>query len=157
MLQKKDKGFTLAEMIVTMAVISIFIAVTISIFSMGKTFETNDRNAYKCVVTENANLSSSACIAILDKCKRNESNSCGSIKSLATGSTETAALSVLDEVCSTGGKTACDILVNRCIDNADNCHTCTDNQTYCAADSSDYNIHKYLDMNMDSSNLAGIP
>jgi prepilin-type N-terminal cleavage/methylation domain-containing protein len=158
-LRKAQKGFTLAEMMITMAVITIFLAVVLPLVTLQKQFAANDRDAYACVVQQGAsNLTTPACAAVLTKCQYNQSNACAALNALTLNSNyATAALKVIDTACSNGGKKACSILVNRCIDNASQCSLDDNtNTTYEAAAPDDYSIHKYTDMDANSNNYGKI-
>lgn len=143
---KRRKGFTLSEMVITMAVLAIFFAVSIPFFTIQKKYAGNDKDAGTCIVTEGAaDLDSSACAAVINKCKRNNMNACNSLLALVSNATYTEdALKVIDQTCTDGGEAACKILINRCIDDSDDCD----------AAGHEYDIHKYLDLDADDTSAG---
>lgn len=144
----KSKGFTISEMMVTMAVIAIFLAVTIPLITLQKFYATSDRDVYKCIVTESSTTStavvpststpygypalstlSTSCQKAVNKCENGQGNACSALKFLAnntllfSSTVNTNALKVTDYVCShEGAKDACKILVDRCINNLGKCN-----------------------------------
>lgn len=131
--QKKSKGFTLSEVVITMAVLAIFLAVTVPLFTLQKGFTGTDKDAADCITKGTFDIASTACKAALSKCERNKGNTCNTLLNLVSSYSDPA-LTVLGQACTNGGKQACGILINRCIDNSANCEV-TDKT---------YDIHNYL-------------
>lgn len=143
-MQKRSKGFTLSEIVVTMAVLAIFLAVVLPLFTVQKNFTGTDKDAADCVIKEGAaSLTSTACATALSKCVRNKSNACNTLLNLASTYSDPS-MTVLGEACNQGGKQACSLLINRCIDNSANCDVA--NETY--------DIHNYLAWKADNTGLT---
>lgn len=143
-MQKRSKGFTLSEIVVTMAVLAIFLAVVLPLFTVQKNFTGTDKDAADCVVKEGAaSLTSTTCAAALNKCVRNKSNACNTLLNLASTYSDPA-MTVLGEACNQGGKQACSLLINRCIDNSANCDVAGET----------YDIHNYLAWKADNTGLT---
>jgi len=141
---KTKQGFTLSEILITMAVLAIFAAVVIPLFTIQKNFTGRDKDAADCVIKEGAaSLTSTACAAALSKCERNKGNTCNTLLNLV-GSYSDPALTVLGQACDNGGKQACGILINRCIDDSDNCDIASET----------YDIHEYLARQADNTALT---
>lgn len=152
------KGFTLSEMLITMAVVAIFLAVVIPMATLQKNAAAKDKDAYLCVAKDSASLSAGSCLAVINKCQYNQGNACSALEQLASVSAYSSnALKIIDNICSSGGKRACEILTNRCIDDPTKCSLAdSTNTTYDEATETDYSIHKYLDMAADSTNYGKV-
>ena len=150
------KGFTFAEMLITIAVLSIFLAVILPLITIQKNFTGMDKDAADCVVKEGAaDLNSVACSAALSKCQRDKGNTCNTLLNLVSAYSDSA-LTVLGEACTNGGKQACDILINRCIDNSANCEVADetyDIQNYLALAATDTSTGKETMYNLLKSKM----
>lgn len=138
-------GFSLAEIMLSMMIISILIAISIPAITKLRASSGFDVNSRNCIITDNADNSTSSCKAAIDNCKYNRSGSCSTIAYFIDkniGATQTAALKLAKYACDQGGFNACDIFLNRCLGSG----VCDDG--------SNYDLESYLNMASNDSNVG---
>ena len=81
------------------------------------------KDIIRCVIDENASdLNSPACKRVIKKCSNDQTGFCKKLLFYSDdGVHSEEILSMLGNICSKGGEKACDILINRCIENSSNC------------------------------------
>ncbi len=158
---KSYKGFTLAEMLTALIVISVMIAVTMPVFTMRKSSEARiDAEAQECVVKENGDSSKAICAGAIDRCKRNVMNTCGTLERYVdyedngTDNDELSSLRILRDTCEEGGKNACDTFIDRCIREKNLCDL-TDGPEAIKPDG-EMDLQYFLKQPIESSNLGTI-
>lgn len=131
------RGFTLAESMMVLAMLSVIIVLVMPVMTSRKIMPEQEQNTLTCIKKEGAaNISSTACAAVEDLCVGNQSKSCSSLVYLAdNGKTaeKAAARKVLKEVCDKGGREACKYIVDSCKKDAAACDistTATDDLRY---------------------------
>jgi len=142
----KLRAFTLTEVLLGMVLMCVIMAATLPIFTQRKRYAGIDKNAQVCIVTDDANLSSSDCVAAVSNCQFNTANTCNTLLFYAqtgTSAQQIAALNVIKAVCDQGGTLACDYLIQRCIDN-----------NICEVASKDYDLRYYLNLDYSSTNAG---
>ncbi len=157
---KAYKGFTLAEMLTTMIIISVMIAVTMPVFTMRKSSEARiDTEAQVCVEKEKGNSGKAICAGAIERCQRNVMNTCGTLEKYVnydddTDDDELSSLKILRDTCEVGGKNACDTFINRCIKNPKLCDL-TD-KPVSSHPEGEMDLQYFLKQPIESSNLGTI-
>ncbi len=157
---KPRSGFTLAEMLTTLIVISIIVAVTMPVFTMRKSSEARiDTEAQACVEQHGGDSTKPACAGAIDRCKRNVMNTCGTLDRYinyddGTDDNELSALKILRDTCEEGGKNACDTFLERCITNPNLCDL--PKVSGALSPEHDMDLQYFLKQPVESSNLGTI-
>jgi len=104
------------------------------------------KDVIRCIIDENAsNLDSPACKRVISRCSNDTTGSCKKLLFYSDdGVHSEEALSILGNICGKGGEKACDILINRCIENKSNCEIF----------GKSYSIKNYLSMKADAKNTG---
>jgi len=104
------------------------------------------KDVIRCIIDENAsNLNSPACKRVISRCSNDTTSSCKKLLFYSDdGIHSEEALSILGNICGKGGEKACDILINRCIENSANCEIF----------GKSYSVKNYLAMKADAKNTG---
>ncbi len=126
---KPYRGFTLAESFVVMAIVSVLIIVSMPALTTRKATKVRvDNITQECIINQNGKLSSDACKAAIERCKLDKGNSCNTLMRYVANddkdnsTNKKNALKILKDVCEDGGLQACDVFIDRCIADYDNCN-----------------------------------
>ncbi len=145
----KNKGFTLAEFLVVLAVISIILIASKPIMTVRKNMQNFDIDAVSCLKSEFFEPESEACEQSIEKCRFNSGKACDTIKYVADhgrASEQNTARQVLRGICDQGGEEACKYFVDSCIKDSDSCDL----------NKSDNDLNFYLLQPAKSKNLGRI-
>ena len=118
------KGFTIAEILISMIVLSVIIAAGASLVTVGKLTLGASRYAQACISQNNGDIASNNCQKAILSCKYNLGKSCQSLLYIANGSIASSAESaktVLKETCRQGGSKACDYFIEQCVADSTKC------------------------------------
>lgn len=141
-----NKGFSLAEVLIAMMLISMLMVISMPAITKMTAGSGLDSEVRNCLITENGNSLSESCKVTLDSCKFNRKNSCNTLRYFSEKSTDPAvqvsARTLLRDICNEGGQKACDLIFERCI---------TDN-TFCHNSSLD--LDYYLSLPSNSTNTG---
>jgi len=104
------------------------------------------KDIIRCIIDENASdLGSPSCKRVINKCSNDKTGICKKLLFYTDdGVHSEEALSILGNICSKGGENACDILINRCIENSSNCEIL----------GKSYSIKNYLAMKSNVKNTG---
>ncbi|EKE03081.1 MAG: hypothetical protein ACD_20C00262G0001 [uncultured bacterium] len=141
------KGLSLAEMLITMTLISIIFIMSAPLIVMYKNKNGRDLSAVNCILNEAGNVTSNACIQAIANCKYNRQSACKNLMYYADNGTEpekSAARGVLKATCDQEGKEACKCLLDMC----------KDNSALCDIAGSDNDAHYYLNLLLNSTNVG---
>ncbi len=145
---KVFKGFALVEVIVLLLATSVAISSSMVGMSVRKSSEVKvDQNVRNCIVVENGESSTDACMAMVNGCKYNQESSCNTLITYANSTNPTYAqfaLTALKDSCNNGSKRACDYIIK----------SCSENSSKCDIASAEGDLSYYLNLNTTSS-LAG--
>ena len=111
-------GFTIAEILISMIVISVIIAASASLITVGRLALGSSKDVQACVVKDGGNITSANCVKAILSCKYNLGKAYQSLLFFANGNTSTSADSaktVLKETCRQGGSKACDYFIEQCV------------------------------------------
>ncbi|OGI00730.1 MAG: hypothetical protein A2Y25_11720 [Candidatus Melainabacteria bacterium GWF2_37_15] len=115
-------GFSLAEMLVAMLIVSVVMAASLPFITLRKTNLGTHKQTDACIVDEAGNASSDACQQAIADCKYNRGNSCATVVLLTLNPAyANTAKSVLNEACTAGGEKACDYFIEQCAESSANC------------------------------------
>lgn len=128
----KYKGFSVAEVLTTMLIISVITAAIIPLMSEKSKVGRNETNALVCIKDLlAADLASGACKVAIDKCRFGNDKACDTLIHLTEfGSNDIEkqnARKILMEACNQGGKEACKYFVTACMKDSENCDIDTTN------------------------------
>ncbi|OGI20549.1 MAG: hypothetical protein A2287_11070 [Candidatus Melainabacteria bacterium RIFOXYA12_FULL_32_12] len=144
-MKKRFSGFSLAEVLLSLMLVSIIFVMTLPLMLVKKGHKGIDLSTVTCVVTEQAgDPESDACSSSIERCKQDQNNACDTLLYYAEeGSVDekTAARSILKEVCDEGGKRGCEYFANRCKDDNSTCDIAGDND-----------LRYYLNLPVDTIN-----
>ena len=117
-------GFTIAEILISMIVISVIIAASASLITVGRLALGSSKDVQACVVKDGGNITSANCVKAILSCKYNLGKAYQSLLFFANGNTSTSADSaktVLKETCRQGGSKACDYFIEQCVADSTKC------------------------------------
>jgi prepilin-type N-terminal cleavage/methylation domain-containing protein len=150
-LQRMKKGFSLSEILITMAIIGIIAAVTLPMTTQRRQIQDVDSNLSTCVKTElAANMNSAACVNSIAKAQSGVTNVLNGMKYLInTGSVaeNRASRKVAAAACNSGGEKACALLVQICQKDDALCDV-----VYGRPDTDIYDVKYYLDLPVSANN-----
>ncbi len=144
-----NKGFTLAEFLVVLAVISILLIASKPIMTVRKNMQNFDIDTVSCLKVDSFDKSAESCKQSIDKCRFNSGKACDTLKYIADhGKTaeQNSAKQILKELCDNGGEEACKYFVDSCIKDSGKCDI----------SGSDYDVNYYLTLSAGSDNLGRI-
>jgi hypothetical protein len=141
-----QKGFSYPEMIISVIILIIIVGITVNFVAAQKEETDAGRDVIRCIIDENAsNLNSPACKRVITTCSNDKTGFCKKLLFYADDGTHSnEVLSILGNICSKGGEQACDILINRCIENRSNCEIL----------GKSYSIKNYLEMKDDVKDIG---
>ena len=137
-IKKHKNGFSLAETLVILLLVSVALAATIPIITKKKPIGVSE-NAINCIFNGAADIifnattgnitlplpSSGNCYAAYHGCETGEGGDCNTLITYADGAgtadQKTAALKILRASCDQGGEDACNYFLSRCFSNSTNC------------------------------------
>ncbi len=149
MKHRNKKGFTLAEFLVVLAVISIVLIASKPIMTVRKNMQNFDIDTISCLKAETFDKTTDSCEQAIEKCRFNSGKACDTIKYIAdhgkTGE-QASARQVLRDLCDVGGEEACKYFVDSCIKDS----------AKCDISGSDNDVNYYLTLPASSSNIGRI-
>jgi len=140
------KNDSIIKKITPLVIWVIIIGITANFVKDQKSEASVGKDVIRCIIDENAsNLNSPACKRVINRCSNDTTGSCKKLLFYSDdGVHSEEALSILGNICSKGGEKACDILINRCIENNSNCEIF----------GKSYSIKNYLAMKADDKNTG---
>src|SRR3989339_866614 len=138
----KAKGFSMAELMVALLLISVALAAVVPIMTKRLHNSGTEQNALQCITANATDISmnyttgnitsfptSGYCYASYYGCKIGKTDICNTLYSYADGNftstLTTAARKVLRASCDKGGSDACKYFISRCVDNVSGCSNTT--------------------------------
>src|SRR3989339_501676 len=154
-LNRKLRGFSLAEILMVATLVSIFVVISMPLLSVRKKLEGYDLSTVICIKSELAsNLNTPACLSAINYIKYNQNNAYDTanyfIGQSGNITLQDATRKVLREVCDRGGKEACRFFALSCNGNNTTCD-------FTSGNSINYDLHYYLNLPMSNSNIGSIP
>lgn len=147
--EHRKYGFSMGEVMVTMLLVTIFLAVTAPIITKQVLYSGVNPKTATCIAADAGNSLAVSCVDTIIEAKRNKAASLKSLFYFAgegSSANQEAALSIISDTCGSGGTESCEYLINRCMNDSNNCDV-TDKT---------YDIYKYLLMDADSTNEGKI-
>ncbi|HBG49348.1 MAG TPA: hypothetical protein DDW90_07595 [Cyanobacteria bacterium UBA9971] len=140
------KNDSVIKKITPIIIWAIIIGITANFVKDKKSEASVGKDVIRCIIDENAsNLDSPACKRVISRCSNDTTGSCKKLLFYSDdGVHSEEALSILGNICGKGGEKACDILINRCIENKSNCEIF----------GKSYSIKNYLSMKADAKNTG---
>ncbi|OGI20550.1 MAG: hypothetical protein A2287_11075 [Candidatus Melainabacteria bacterium RIFOXYA12_FULL_32_12] len=149
-MKKRLNGLSLSEMLFVLAMSSILLAAIFPLFKLKIGTNGQDPYAITCAKAElAADPGSDSCLEAIKRCKYSQNKACETLGFYADhGSTneQTAAKTILREVCDQGGQDACQYFIKSCQKDIANCNV---------SGSSD-DLHYYLNMLVNDANNGRI-
>ncbi len=145
---KSSKKINVAKTIVISTIYICIISIAAFYVNNKNTEKAIGKDIIRCIIDENAaNLNSPACKRVMSNCSSNNTAFCKKLLFYSDdGVHSDDALSMLGNICSKGGEAACDIIINRCIENNANCEILD----------KPYSIKNYLSMKAETKNTGKI-
>ncbi len=115
-------GFSLVEMVVTMVIVVVVMAASMTFVNLKKITLGTHMEADKCIVNDSGSPATANCQQAIADCKYNRGNSCETAIYLSSESAyATAAKNILKQACTEGSETACDYFIEQCASDNTKC------------------------------------
>jgi len=142
----QEENPSIIKKIIPIAIWLIIIGIAAFFVKDQETKTSAGKDIIRCIIDENASdLGSPACKRVINICSNDKTGICKKLLFYTDdGVHSEEALSLLGNICGKGGENACEILINRCIENSLNCEIL----------GKSYSIKNYLSMKADAKNTG---